>query len=157
MSDVKSFGMFRRSDSHLVARGVAKSPEEFCQNVRPTGYNKQEYYVAEVDPLPFGDSPYMPRDGPSKKGCYDALRYHLPFKKEDVAQVYKGKPGCRCGCLGKYWEPKDLKFNLMYEKVMSIFRERIEFGIEVIKEYIYNVEFNGKWYTIYLNDSFKKS
>lgn len=26
-----------------------------------------------------------------------------PIKVEDIAKVYSGKPGCGCGCKGKYW------------------------------------------------------
>ena len=27
-----------------------------------------------------------------------------PIKVEDIGKVYSGRPGCCCGCRGKYWD-----------------------------------------------------
>ncbi len=39
----------------------------------------------------------------------------------DVVRVYNGKPGCMCGCRGKYSEPADnaRSVKIMYNKIMN--------------------------------------
>lgn len=49
---------------------------------------------------------------------------------EQVTKVYSGKPGCMCGCLGKYYEAG----SAMAKKV-----------VRLINEHNGRIEENGEW------------
>lgn len=96
-------------------------------------------------------------DGEGRKGCYDLIRYHVPFTFEDIDKAYCGEPNhCMCGCAGTYYDTKDEP-----KKVRSIFNKMIknaDKGIQVIKEYIYTIELGKTQYTIFLDERrFKKA
>lgn len=40
------------------------------------------------------------------------------IKIEEVEKVYSGKPGCACGCRGKYWESGP-----MVKRIVKMFNE----------------------------------
>lgn len=61
---------------------------------------------------------------------------------QEIAQVYSGRPGCMCGCLGKYWvsnikyatsyfseEEKRRQVSMrMIRKIYKIFQEKLQLG-----------------------------
>lgn len=85
--------------------------------------------VASVTPTPSGRLyiKVVYDDGMKDEGNLDLFRDFVlvgapkpnPLRAFTVAQVkrvYSGKPGCMCGCLGKYYEPGDR----MIAKVLRI-------------------------------------
>ena len=38
---------------------------------------------------------------------------------QDVIRIYSGKPGCMCGCQGKYYTPQDRGFKRVLNKFLA--------------------------------------
>lgn len=73
---------------------------------------------------------------------------------EEVTQVYSGRrEGCRCGCLGKYYEKGE--GDKMIRKVVKILNESNNATIIVTKgEYIIDVAMeDGHVYTAYIEEA----
>lgn len=56
------------------------------------------------------------------------------FTLANVERVYSGKPGCMCGCRGKYTTPKQSarSVKLIFNKVMNNPKHKIEDGIAFV-------------------------
>ena len=56
------------------------------------------------------------------------------FTLADVKTVYSGKPGCMCGCRGKYTTPEQSarSVKLIFNKVMNNPAHKIEDGIAFV-------------------------
>ncbi len=56
------------------------------------------------------------------------------FTLDDVKTVYSGKPGCMCGCRGKYTTPEQSarSVKLIFNKVMNNPKHKVEDGIAFV-------------------------
>lgn len=56
------------------------------------------------------------------------------FTLADVKTVYSGKPGCMCGCRGKYTTPEQSarSVKLIFNKVMNNPKHKVEDGIAFV-------------------------
>ena len=57
------------------------------------------------------------------------------FTLADVKTVYSGKPGCMCGCRGKYTTPEQSarSVKILFNKVMNNPKHRVEDGIAFVE------------------------
>jgi len=62
--EFRCWGLFSRADDKLYARGRGHSEEEFFDQVKYVGYTLKDYYITEVDPLPYGEHPFTPKEMP---------------------------------------------------------------------------------------------
>jgi hypothetical protein len=56
------------------------------------------------------------------------------FTLDNVKTVYSGKPGCMCGCRGKYTTPEQSarSVKLIFNKVMNNPAHKVEDGIAFV-------------------------
>ncbi len=57
------------------------------------------------------------------------------YTLENVKTVYSGKPGCMCGCRGKYTTPAQSarSVKILFNKVMNNPKHKIEDGIAFVE------------------------
>jgi hypothetical protein len=91
----------------------------------------------------------------------------LDVTADKIERVYSGRPGCGCGCLGKYYSLKDNpkmvkrvlnKFQKMEREKPGLFTERPEnaFGLPRIgfnTPNIFFVETEKRYYWLYVKKS----
>ena len=51
------------------------------------------------------------------------------LKPEDVDRVYSGRPGCGCGCRGKYTDHDSKTFNATFQKLVGAMVAVVEGGL----------------------------
>jgi len=56
------------------------------------------------------------------------------FTLADVKTVYSGKPGCMCGCRGKYTTPEQSarSVKIIFNRVMNNPKHKVEDGIAFV-------------------------
>lgn len=102
-------------------------------------------------------------------GQCDKIIFKMPeIKLKDVDCSYNGKPGCMCGCNGKYSyleeSRKDSSKNRGYNVddneiskrsvkfIINKLKKEAQRGIEVIKDYIYILDIENRRYALYLKE-----
>jgi hypothetical protein len=70
-------------------------------------------------------------------------------KLADVRRAYSGKPGCMCGCRGKYYEAGNRTVTMIVRK-MNRWPGRVQTD-RYDNEVIHHIEINGRSYVTYSN------
>lgn len=72
-----------------------------------------------------------------------------------ISRVYSGKPGCMCGCKGKYTEFEHGGKNVGSTRIMNTMKDACEKGfaeeLEVTEQYVF-VSTATRYYAIYMKD-----
>ncbi|MFA5395079.1 MAG: hypothetical protein WC346_03580 [Methanogenium sp.] len=93
-------------------------------------------------------------------GRCDKIIFEMPkISQAQIDKAYNGKPGCMCGCLGKYSvlksskETEELGETVSPRSVNFVLNKLIKEakrGIEVIGDYIYLMDIEDRRYALYL-------
>lgn len=75
-----------------------------------------------------------------------------------IARVYSGKPGCGCGCRGKYWPDddrgvptaNDLRQIARVVKVMNARFDEVKYTRSSLGEEIFSLEDDQRYYWAYV-------
>ena len=100
-------------------------------------------------------------------GICDRIIFKMPeISLESVVKTYNGKPGCMCGCNGKYsylkssqeFGSKDRGYVVNDDEinersvnyVLNKLKNEAHLGIEVIDDYIFSLDIGNRRYSLYL-------
>jgi len=100
-------------------------------------------------------------------GRCNKIIFKMPeISLSNVLCSYNGKPGCRCGCLGKYsylentrklasenrgYKITDDEISEQSVKfIINKLNKEAHKGIEVIENYIYSIDIGNRTYSLYL-------
>ena len=67
-----------------------------------------------------------------------------------VYSAYKGRQGCMCGCLGKYYKPE----SKMASKILQTIKDNFQ-QAEIDDDFLF-LELDGKYFAVYTNPSYSE-
>jgi hypothetical protein len=80
----------------------------------------------------------------------DQLAHLATMQATDIVRAYSGKPGCMCGCRGKYYEPGERGLTHVLHKIQAAVREQPA-EIQIDSDLIYVQVNESRCYALYLH------